>query len=102
MGGVIKLNEKEKWAAYFSALLQHSGYQDASKFLHAIAYGTHRPIDDFPEGLVLNQANWKKMAQAIQDAQEEVKSLPKKPITKKPFKPTLAEDMHGDKLEEDV
>lgn len=102
MGGEIKLNEKEKWAAYYSAVLQSAGYGDASKYLHAIAYGRHRPIDDWPIGLTIDNKNFCRILDAIAEAQKEAKSFPKKTITKKPFKPTLQEDIHGDKGEEEV
>lgn len=100
MGGEIKLNEKEKWAAYFSEVLRVAGYSDAAKHLHVMAYGRHRPIDDFPVGLTTANKDYVKIVNAILEAQKEVQSLPKKTITKKPFKPTLQEDIHGDKGEE--
>lgn len=100
MGGEIKLTEKEKWASYFSSLLSMHGYEDAAKHLHTIAYGRHRPIDDFPVGLTTANKDYPKIVDAILKAQKEVREMPKKTVSKKPFKPTLQEDMHGDKGEE--
>lgn len=102
MGGEIKLNEKEKWAAYFSAVLKTAGYGDASKYLHVMAYGRHRPIDDVPIGLMTNNRDFVRIMQAAIDAKAEIDSMPKHKVTKKDFKPTLMEDMHGDKEDENV
>lgn len=102
MGGEIKLGEKEKWAAYFSEVLRVAGYGDAAKHLHAMAYGRHRPIDDFPVGLTTANKDYVKIVNAIIDAQKEVESMPKKAVTKKSFKPTLQEDIHGHKDGESV
>lgn len=102
MGGEIKLNEKEKWASYYSEILRVAGYADAAKHLHVMAYGRHRPIDDFPIGLTTANKDFAKIINAILEAQKEVKSMPKKTISKKSFKPTLLEDIHSDKDSESV
>lgn len=102
MGGEIKLSEKEKWAAYFSAILKHSGYPDASKYLHVLAYGRRRPIDDLPIGLEADDKNYVRILNAIIEAQKEIEKNPIKHVSKKPFKPTLQEDIHGDKEGENV
>lgn len=87
MGGIVQLNEKEKWAAYFSEVLRINGYADASKHLHAMAYGKHRPIDDFPIGLTSANPAYPKILNAIRDAQKEIENIPKPKIAKKTDKP---------------
>jgi len=83
MGGESRLSEKEKWAAYFSDVLKMHGYADAAKHLHVIAYGRHRPIDDFPVGLTSANKDYSKILNAIIDAQKELNSMPKHMVTKR-------------------
>jgi hypothetical protein len=97
MGGEIKLTEKEKWAAYFCEVLRHAGYGDASKYLHKLAHKKHFPMAEFP--VWIETPN---VYKGISEAEKEIKKFPKKTITKRSMKPTLMEDIHGDKGEEDV
>ena len=97
MGGEIKLTEKEKWAAYFSEVLKHAGFGDASKYLHKLAHKKHFPIKEFPIGIETPN-----VYKGINEAEKEIKNFPKKTIQKKTLKMTLMEDIHGDKEEENV
>ena len=90
----IVMDEKEKWALYFSEYLLTCGYPNAAKVLKKIAHGPDLVLHKVDKNLHGNE-----LIAAITKVIEEQKIIDE---YVKPYKPSLAEDIHGDRDEQNV
>lgn len=98
MGGTIELNEKERWASYYSAVLKAAGYDKAAKYLFDMAYGRFGPIHKEQEERVKN--DYEQELEALNQALEKIRTSkishpPIGQIDTKPKKSQLLEDIHA-------
>ena len=87
--GVIVLDEKERWALYFSEYLRSCGYANAAKVLRKVAVGPDFIIKEVSAEIDFTTPEFINALNLAYDDREKQKQL-----AKKAFKPSLMEDMH--------